>query len=427
MSHRQSGSAATYDARYQVLTLLCLSAAIAYIQRAAISVPAKEIAADLQMLDLAKQMGWVQSAWYFAYALMQIPSGWFADRFGSRRTLALLSVLWSLATLLSGLAQDFWSLLLLWACMGAAQAGAFPCAAKALGQIFPDSHRARATGLLASGMTVGGALAPLLAAVLLQQVAPLAASLATAPWRLLMAAYALPGLVWSILFLLLVSDHKLPARDVSTTSRAPVDWSRLVRSGPLALLCAQQFFRAAGMVFFMTWFPVFLQNTRGVSLTSSGILTTVAGIGGVVGSMTGGFFSDWLLARTGNSRLSRQGIAVCGMGACSLLILASHWASDVRSSIALVTLGVFCATFGGVSGYTVAISYGGRYVATVFSTMNMCGNLGAAAFPITAGWLVHRTGDWNLLLMLFAGIMAVDAICWALLNPRGTLFGDEND
>ncbi len=79
------------------------------------------------------------------------------------------------------------------------------------------------------------------------------------------------------------------------------------------------------------------------------------------------------------------------------------------------------------SGYTVAISFGGRHVATVFSTMNMFGNMGAALFPVTAGWLVAQTGNWNLILFLFAGIMAVDALCWALLNPRGTLFGDENE
>ena len=195
----------------------------------------------------------------------------------------------------------------------------------------------------------------------------------------------------------------------------------------MALLCGQQFFRAAGMVFFVTWFPTFLQKTRDVSLLSSGVLTTVAGIGGVVGSLTGGYFSDWLLSRTGNQRLSRQGIAVVGMSVCSLLIVCSYYVKDVNSSIALITLGAFCATFGGVSGYTVAISFGGRQVATVFSTMNMFGNLGAALFPVTAGWLVDRTGNWNLILFLFAGIMAIDALCWACLNPRGTLFGAEHE
>jgi MFS family permease len=115
------------------------------------------------------------------------------------------------------------------------------------------------------------------------------------------------------------------------------------------------------------------------------------------------------------------------MAACSLLIVLSFFANTVYESIAFITLGAFCATFGGVSGYTVAISFGGRNVATVFSTMNMFGNIGAALFPLTAGWLVAATGNWNLILFLFAAVMAIDAICWALLNPKGTLFGDSNE
>jgi MFS family permease len=334
---------------------------------------------------------------------------------------------WSLATLLTAFVTDFVSLLVMWSLMGAAQAGAFPCAAKALGRIFPETERARATGLLASGMTLGGAVAPVMTAMILQSLTAWADAWSIDRWRLLLGAYSIPGILWTVVFLGLVSLRTLPAASRTSVAIVPVDWSRLLRSWPLALLCAQQFFRAAGMVFFMTWFPTFLQKTRGVTLLGSGVLTTVAGIGGVVGSLTGGFFSDWLLLKTGNQRLSRQGIAVVGMGICSLLIVASYFVSDIQQSIALITLGAFCATFGGVSGYTVAISFGGRQVATVFSTMNMFGNLGAALFPLTAGWLVAQTGNWNLILFLFASVMAIDALCWAFLNPQGTLFGDEHE
>jgi len=413
--------------RYFVLAFLCLSAAIAYVQRGAISVPAAEIAADLEFRNFATEMGWVQSAWYLCYGLMQLPSGWLADRIGSRQTLAILSVVWSLATLLSGLATDFVSLLVLWGLMGAAQAGAFPSAAKAIGQIFPETERARATGLLAAGMSIGGAVAPVLTAGCMEWLTPFAVSLEIDRWRLLLAAYAIPGILWTVAFMLLIFAKNLPLVESPRQAPAPINWLSMVTSISLALLCAQQFFRAAGMVFFMTWFPTFLQKTRDLSPLGSGVLTTVAGVGGVLGSLTGGFFSDWLLEWTGNARLSRQGIAVVGMASCSVLILGSYFVNDVNGSIALISLGVFCATFGGVSGYTVAISFGGRHVATVFSTMNMFGNLGAALFPLIAGWLVDATGNWNLMLFLFAGIMAIAAVCWALFDPPGPLFGDEND
>ena len=424
---REDNTLSPRNGRYYVLGFLCVAAAIAYVQRAAISVPAAEIASDLQITNLARDMGWVQFAWYFSYALMQLPSGWFADRVGSRRALAIMCAVWSCATLLSGFATGFASLVILWGLMGAAQAGAFPCAAKAIGQMFPESERARASGLLACGMAVGGAIAPAMTAALLESLSPIAATWHIDRWRLLLAAYATPGVLWVMAFWFLVPASRLPAILKPSETPVPIDWSRLFRSSSLALLCAQQFFRAAGMVFFLTWFPKFLQETRGVSILASGVLTTIAGVGGVMGSLSGGFVSDWMLRRTGNARLSRQGIAVVGMASCSALIVASFFIADVRSSIAVISLGAFCATFGGVSGYTVAIGFGGRHVATVFSSMNMCGNIGAALFPITAGWLVARTGDWNLMLFLFAGIMAVDAVCWAFLNPKGTLFGDSDE
>jgi MFS family permease len=410
--------------RYSVLFQLCLLAAIAYVQRAAMSVPALEIAEDLRFASFARDMGWVQSAWYLGYAVMQLPSGWLADRWGSRRAVVVFCLTWSMMTLAAGCATGFVSLLTLWGLMGAAQAGVFPAAAKAIGQIFPDSERARASGILAGGMSIGGALAPLITASGLELLLPVSELTEVLRWRWLLWSFAVPGVLWCGLFLVLTSARQLPAGVESLAGRVPVDYGRMLRSQPLFLLCLQQFFRAMGMVFLLTWFPVFLQQTRGVSTLESGYLASYAGLGSVLGSFSGGFVSDWLLRRTGRRRLSRQGLAVAGMSGCSALIILSYFASDTSLSIALIAVGVFCATFGGVSGYTVAIEFGGGHVAKVFSTMNMCGNFGATLFPITAGWLVARTDNWDLILFLFAGIMAIDAVCWALLNPTETLFGD---
>ncbi len=146
------------------------------------------------------------------------------------------------------------------------------------------------------------------------------------------------------------------------------------------------------MVFFLTWFPTFLQKARGVSTIDSGFLTTMAGIGGVLGSLLGGFVSDWMFRKTGNARLSRQGIAVAGMG---ILLAADHRLSlhrrRQRQHRPDFAGGLLRATFGGVSGYTVAIHYGGAGSPPSSAPLNMCGNIGAALFPVTA-WLVGRTG-----------------------------------
>ncbi|MFO0979035.1 MAG: MFS transporter [Planctomycetaceae bacterium] len=412
--------------RYLILLLLCVMACIAYVQRAAVSVPADTIARDLKLADLALNMGIIQSIWYLGYALFQMPAGWLADRYGSRLTLAVLCVVWSLLTMATGFSYDFTSLAVLWFLMGAGQAGAFPCAAKAIGQQFNDSSRAFASGMLAAGMAIGGAAAPVLAGKGLARLNGLTTGTSlqdVQEWRLLLMVFAVPGIVWAFGFLAIVPRACLPPTTVSSNS-GESGMEKILKNPNTWLLCLQQFFRAAGMVFFLTWFPVFLQKTRGVSEEASGTLTGYAGIGGIVGSLTGGIVSDLVLRATGKRWLARQGIAIVGMATCAVLILVSSQVSNVQLAVGIIGCGAFAATFGGVSGYTVAIEFGGKRTATVFSLMNMFGNIGAMLFPLVAGSLVKATGNWNLMLFLFAAIMAIDAVCWSLLNPSKPVDSD---
>jgi MFS family permease len=136
----------------------------------------------------------------------------------------------------------------------------------------------------------------------------------------------------------------------------------------------------------------------------------------------GGTISDWLLRRTGSVRLSRQGLAIVGTSICAAVSLAAYRAESAESAVVLVSIAGFCGYASGVCAYATAIAMGGKRVAPVFATMNMAGNVGAGIFPFAVGQLVGLTGDWNVTLLLFSGLFAGSAVCWALLNPKGTLF-----
>ena len=154
--------------RYTILGFLWAVALIAYIQRSAISVPLQEIGKDLCVVDADQALGFLVSAWYFGYAIFQLPAGRFADTIGGRRALVLLTVLWSLATAIAGFARNYWELVAVWTLMGALQAGVFPCAVRSIGQLFGEKERARASAWLGTGMLAGGAIAPVLTAKLLE-------------------------------------------------------------------------------------------------------------------------------------------------------------------------------------------------------------------------------------------------------------------
>jgi nitrate/nitrite transporter NarK len=190
------------------------------------------------------------------------------------------------------------------------------------------------------------------------------------------------------------------------------------------LICAQHFLRAAAQVFFGTWFVTFLQEHYSMSQGESAFFASVPPLLLITGSAVGGVLSDWLLHRTGSRRVSRQGLAVVNLLVCASMFLLASLAENAYVGVALISAGCLFMTIGGVSAYTVTMDLGGLHVAAVFSTMNMCGSIGAATFPQYAGWLVETTGNWNYVLLSIAGIYVAAAVCWSLLNPEGTLFDD---
>ena len=139
--------------RFAVLGWLCAGAMLAYLHRFCISVPYETIRNDLSLTP--RQMNLVLGSFFAGYSLLQIPSGWLGDRWGSRRALALFAAFWSVATAFMGLANGFVMALAAWVVNGIGQAGIFPCCVKSISRWFPASGRAFPNGMLTSFMSNG--------------------------------------------------------------------------------------------------------------------------------------------------------------------------------------------------------------------------------------------------------------------------------
>lgn len=394
--------------RYLVLTFLCLIALIAYVQRLGVQTANTPIQRDFDINT--EQFGSIGGALLLGYALMQVPAGWFADRIGSRNALVLYALLWSAIAGSIGLCERYETLRIVWFLMGMALAGVFPCAAKSIGAWFPDTEKATASGLLGSFTMLGTAAASLLTSRLLTHWS----------WQWIYVVYGAAGVVWAIAYFLLI-----PERTAQHDAAPPMtrdDWKRLVASGPIWFLCGQQFFRAGAMIFFINWFPQFLKESRGFSELDAGVYAACVNLAALAGGVLGGFFSDWMFRRTGQRRLSRQGLAVVGMTSAAVFVVLTYAVENALLAIVLFSIGAFIATFGGVAGYTVAIEFGGTRIGLVFSLMNSAGNFGGFLVHQSVGSLKERTGSWNVALFVVAGVFVVDAVCWALLNPRRPLF-----
>jgi MFS family permease len=452
--------------RHWVLASLLVITAINYIQRNAISPAATTIEEDLHISG--RQLDLAAGAFFLAYTLLQVPSGWLAQRWGPRLTLALYAAGWSLAFVLCALATGFLELYLGRLAMGALQAGVFPCATLILQVWYPSTQRGLATALLNSFMLLGSAGGVMLAGYLLEPLG----------WRGVFLLYAGPGLVWAAWFvwwfrnnpaehagvnqaeldLLAGPPPDLPlltprpgARELAgapsggivapspvsalpsrppdslphlpaaateeAVARPAATWLLVLTSVPLLLLCTQQCFRAAANRLFDSRLPTYLERQRGLSKKDAAVLSSYPQWAGIVGGIFGGALSDLVLRRTRSRRLARNGIAILSLFSSMAVYLAAWFVADTTQAMLVLSAGAFLFCFSSPCAYALCIDIGGKHLAVVFGLMNMVGNLGSTLFVSSIMTLV-RLGGWEMALMIWLGLHLAAIVCWFFLDPN---------
>lgn len=437
LSTLSAANAQPTTTRFLVLTWLCAAAALAYVSRNAIAVAESTVRSDLGLTK--QQSGWLMSAFFFSYALCSIPAAQVGQRFGSRRVLPFFATVWSAATAATALVGGLGGFLAARIVQGVAQAGLFPTTTVTVAKWFPLTGRAFATGALGSFMSLGGALCAWLTGVLLEVFAP-----RVAPgwnWRLTFLLFAVPGIIWAFWFwkwfrdepgdhkkvneaeLELIREQRTTQTPSTPSSVAggPTPWLVLFSSPALWWLCGQQTFRAAGYMFFTSWFATYLQETRGVGIAHSGFLNMLPLIAVVAAGFVGGWLSDRLLQRTGSRDVARRWMSVVSLLVCAGLIFWALTIEDALIAVLVISAGSFFAFLASPCAYAMTIDMGGSHVATVNATMNMMGNFGAWAFPIVVPWLLARFGNWDAVLVVFGALYVVGALFWLLLKPEGTI------
>ncbi len=409
--------------RHIVLAGLCGAAALAYFVRNGVVSAESTIRTSLGITK--EESGLMMSAFFWPYALCQIPAAMFARRVGARWAFALFAVLWSLAT--AGMALGNFAVMTgARAFMGVAQAGLVPVGVMVMSRWFPRATQASAAGAFSGFMSAGSIVA-----------APLTAWLVVkCGWQWMFALYALPGLAWAAWFAWWHRDEPASHPAVNDAERAlilqhaprgadsggSVPWGLLLTSPALAFLCLQQFCRAAGYIFFASWFATYLQEARHVTILGSGWLTTLPLFADVTGCMAGGVFSDAVLRRTGNAKLARQGLCVVALLLCAALIFTAWFVADPTLAVLVISAGMFCAAVANPCLGAAVISMGGGHAATLSAAVNMCGNIGAATFPIAVPWLLKAAGSWDAVLICFGALYVVSATSWWMLKSDRSVF-----
>ncbi len=409
-------------ARRHILVLATfLLAMLLYVDRVCISTAEGPIRSDLKLSET--RFGWAMSAFALGYALCQTPMGMLADRYGPRRVLAAVVVVWSVFTGLTGAVRGIIPLLLVRFLFGAGEAGAFPGMARAIYSWIPMRERGIAQGINFSGGRLGAAFA-------LPVVAAMVESLG---WRTSFVILMLVGFVWAVAWFVWFRDDPLEhpgigedERQLILTTRQqagtfsarqrPLAVATLIRSGNLWLLMLQYFASNFTFFFCLTWLFPHLKKTYELESVTAGWYAAAPFVAGALGNVCAGWLVDGIY-RLGHWKLSRQFPAMVGFALAAIGLVASVFMDTPLGSVAWLSVAVFGADMTLSPSWAVCVDIGRNNAGAVSGTMNMAGNLGsfitALAFPYLLAW----TGSHGTFFYVAAGLNVLAIVLWAGVNP----------
>ncbi|PPK85029.1 ACS family D-galactonate transporter-like MFS transporter [Neolewinella xylanilytica] len=405
--------------RYHILALIFVTVVINYMDRSNISVAAAAISEDLNLTKV--QLGLIFSAFGLTYSLLQIPGGILADHVRPRLLYPIILVLWSLATLLQGLVSSLAALIGLRASIGVFEAPSYPMNNRIVTGWFPEQERASAIAVYTSGQFIGLAfLTPLLVTVQ-----------AYFGWRGLFIFSGIVGLVWAIVWWFLYRDphdHETVSQSeleliaagggLITNTPGDADTGRIDFSlsdlreafvhRKLWGIYLGQFCLVSLFTFFLTWFPTYLVEFRGLDFIQSGFLASIPFLAAFVGVLLSGFVSDLLVRRGVSKEASRKGPIILGM-LLSILIIGANYTDSTALIIFFLAIAFFGNGLASITWVFVSLLAPKRLIGLVGGVFNFVGGLGAVVSPTVIGFLAEG-GSFESALF-FVGSVAFGGLC----------------
>jgi sugar phosphate permease len=378
------------------LAMLVVAGVINYIDRATLAVANPLIREGLG-LSIA-DMGYLLSAFLWAYAFAQLPTGAMVDKLWPRVLLTFGLSLWSFAQFLGGVVQNFGQFFGARLLLGVGEAPQFSTAARVVRDWFHPRDRGLATGIFNCASSLGTAIAvPLLTFLML-----------TFGWRIMFMIMGIAGLAMAAIWYVFYrnpSDVDLTAEEIAYRTHGDPPGQRTV----VTFREWRQLFRFRttwGMILgyfgciyltwiYTAWLPGYLEIERHMSVKFTGFAAAVPFAWGVVGGLLGGYLAD-ILVRRGvspvNSRKYPAAIALCGTAAFTV---AAAFVSSNTLAIAFISASLFLVYATSTCAWALSsVAAPTNCTASIGAMQNFGGYLGGALAPTVTGLIVQRTGTF---------------------------------
>jgi sugar phosphate permease len=412
--------------RHVVLGMTVAAYFITYLDRVVMSTAVPAIRREFGFSLV--EMGWILGAFQLPYALFQIPGGWLGDRFGPRRVLSAIVMSWSFFTVAT---TAIWSATSMVACrflFGMAEAGAFPNATRSLSRWMLASERGWAQGLTHAGARLGGAATPALTVLLISIWG----------WRAPFIVFAGLGVLWAVLWFWYYRDNPRDHKHVNAAELALIEsslgsprnlprhvpWKRILKHPQMWLVGAMYICYGYDAGTFLSWFPAYLNEARGFSITQMGFFASLPLMAGVLGDLAGGWASDRWLRRTGNIKIARRIVAIPGWVVASVTILLATLATDPLVSVAYFCVALFALELTVGVSWAVTLDIGAEFAGSVSAVMNTCGNIGGAIATTITAYLVARAG-WSAAFLVLVVLGCLAALLFSRIDASKSVVYDQ--
>ena len=392
------------------LVLLAICFLINYVDRGNLSVAAPLLKIELDLSP--SQLGILFSVFFWTYTAMQFIMGWLVDHFDVNCILAAGFLVWSLATVTTGLVRGFVLLLAMRLILGIGESVALPAGSKILARHLPEHHRGFASGALMSALRAGNAVGTFGGGFLMAKYG----------WRPVFIGIGLVSLLWLPAWAKWMPHNGLPTDSVKTSSN---NGSR--KPGPdfAAILGQRSFwgttvghFSCNYLFYFMiTWLPSYLVFGRHLTMSS---MTRIAGLYytvDAVSAMAAGWLQDFWIRRGYTPTLVRKTAMAIGLSGAAIAVMGCALASN-HFVPWLMAAGLGCGITGpGLYAFCQRLA-GPEAVGRWYGPQNGFANLAGVIGPALTGLVVQRTGNFLLPFEITSALCVVGAVAWVFIVGR---------
>jgi MFS family permease len=405
--------------RGRILLLLCGMYFITYVDRVNISTAAPFIRHDLHLSNT--RLGLVLSAFAIPYAFFQIFGGFLADRFGPRRLLFIVGLIWGLSTIFTGFAVGLTSLFAARLALGFGEGAAFPGATNAMSRWLPADQHGFGQGITHAFSRLGNAITP-----------PVVAGvIALFDWRASFWILGVISLGWAALWVTSYRDRPADHPRITkeelgelderrrAAERPPVPWGPMLRR--ILPLTFVDFTYGWMLWVYLTWIPSFFSENYSLKLKSFALFTMLVLLAGVVGDTLGGVLSDGLLRRTGSLRIARRMVLVIGLLGSFVFILPTLFVHRLALVTVCLAFAFFFLELTNPVLWSVPMDLAPDHAGTAAGLMNTGFGIAGILSPAIFGLLVDQTGNWAVPFAVSAALLLTGGLTSLAIDPENRL------